>query len=420
MKQQPFPDSSIPMTALLSDALNAYNAQESFLPPECPPECPPAALGHHLANEGRIRALRQVLANRLEPIRAAHPSGLSRRDSLSPAERSEIKTVFTDFLLALDEETLLFDEPFLRFFLDQGYLDAAEVFLERTAREDPELAHAEVFQALRNVWIMNSLQLLWGLPLEVTPSVYAYSMLYPYTDNFLDDPATGLPEKVLFNEHLSKALTGQALSPVNPVEEQVFRKIRLIESQYDRGAFPRVYESIRLIQGAQAESLAQDDATILPREELLSLSFYKGGASVLADAFLVKGSLSLPEMEFAVAYGAFLQLLDDFQDARRDAKDRHQTLFSLGADATSRSREIRQLIRYIIEVNAPRPGDPEALRRMKQVISSCTLLLIRSAAGKDPSLITSALYQELEGPSKVRLSFYQELENSLSSLVPTL
>jgi hypothetical protein len=43
---------------------------------------------------------------------------------------------------------------------------------------------------------MNSLQIFWGLPLEMTPSVYAYSMLYPYTDNFLDNPEVNSEEKI--------------------------------------------------------------------------------------------------------------------------------------------------------------------------------------------------------------------------------
>jgi hypothetical protein len=46
-------------------------------------------------------------------------------------------------------------------------------------------------------------------------------------------------------------------------------------------------------------------------DKILPISFFKGGTSVLADAFLVKGNLNIKEMHFAFAYGSFLQLLDD-------------------------------------------------------------------------------------------------------------
>jgi hypothetical protein len=51
-----------------------------------------------------------------------------------------------------------------------------------------ELTPENIYQGLRNVWIMNGLQLMMNLPVEITPSVFAYSMIYPYSDNLLDDP----------------------------------------------------------------------------------------------------------------------------------------------------------------------------------------------------------------------------------------
>ena len=40
----------------------------------------------------------------------------------------------------------------------------------------------DLYQALRNVWIMMSFQVLFDRTVELTNSVFAYSMLYPFTD----------------------------------------------------------------------------------------------------------------------------------------------------------------------------------------------------------------------------------------------
>jgi hypothetical protein len=61
--------------------------------------------------------------------------------------------------------------------------------LARWARSfDAELSMADTIQASRNAWICCGLQALLGRPMELTPSILAYSLLYPYSDNYLDQP----------------------------------------------------------------------------------------------------------------------------------------------------------------------------------------------------------------------------------------
>lgn len=50
-----------------------------------------------------------------------------------------------------------------------------------------------------------------------------------------------------------------------------------------------------------------------PLSELETLTVYlaKGGASVLADGYLVAGKLTKDQEYFLFGYGAYLQLLDD-------------------------------------------------------------------------------------------------------------
>src|ERR1019366_6441257 len=58
--------------------------------------------------------------------------------------------------------------------------------LARWARQfDPTLSMPDIVQACRNAWTACGLQPLLGEPIALTPSILGYSLLYPYTDNFL-------------------------------------------------------------------------------------------------------------------------------------------------------------------------------------------------------------------------------------------
>ena len=65
--------------------------------------------------------------------------------------------------------------------------------LARWARAfDPTLSMADTIQACRNAWTCGGMQALLGQPMELTPATVAYSLLYPYSDNYLDQQGLGL------------------------------------------------------------------------------------------------------------------------------------------------------------------------------------------------------------------------------------
>lgn len=372
------------------------------------------SLFEKLRNERAIRKRSEQLLGQLEPFQGSNPA------ELSDAEQTALKRILSEYILDLDGRKLFFDKPFLGFFLEQGYMDSAEDFLEQVRREDSGSEAEEVFQAMRNVWIMNSLQLFWGLPLGVTPSVYAYSMLYPYTDNYLDSAEVEPSAKAGFNTRLAKVIRGEAVSADSPHEARVFALLGQIEEQYPRGGFGQIYDSIALIQEAQAASLKQDSAERLTQADILPISILKGGASVLADAFLVKGELTVDEMQFAFGYGAFLQLLDDLQDAASDRNEGHQTLFSTDEPDRCLDAQLERLIAFIFEVNTPDAVDNTTKRLMKDVIKTCTLMMVMEVIGRDSSLTSPRFYRKLERYAKVRLPFFRTYELQMETMFKSL
>jgi len=102
------------------------------------------------------------------------------------------------------KSTFNFEDNHLDIILSDSYTEATRKFVENGRRFDPKVSMEDIFQACRNVWIINGIQSMMGSPVKLTPSVFAYSMLYPYTDNYLDDPNITSENKTIFNRRFQQ------------------------------------------------------------------------------------------------------------------------------------------------------------------------------------------------------------------------
>ena len=233
----------------------------------------------------------------------------------------------------LAEEALGFTADQLDVLPSSAFSDVSEEFVRMAREFDPSLSGEDIYQAGRNAWTANGLQWLLGLPVQITPSILAYSLLYPYTDNYLDDPDIPLATKRAFNERFQRRLEGETLRPVNAHEKIIFDLVGMIETQYSRSRYPVVFESLLAIHHAQSQSLNLLRRSAASGEvDVLSLSFHKGGTSVLADGYLVNGSLDQAQREYTYGHGIFAQLLDDMEDVAPDSQAGRLTLYSQIAD----------------------------------------------------------------------------------------
>ena len=57
-------------------------------------------------------------------------------------------------------------------------------------------------------------------------------MLYPYSDNHLDDPSLREADKLLFSERFRQRLGGRRLPASHRHEASVWAMVQLIEEQY--------------------------------------------------------------------------------------------------------------------------------------------------------------------------------------------
>lgn len=229
---------------------------------------------------------------------------------------------------------VIFDmtDPQVNTIENEGIAAVGSQFFQSARRFDPGVSTADIFQASRNVWTMNYLQVLLDLPVRLTPSVFAYSMLYPVTDNYLDDPGISNEEKRMFNRRFTAWLMGENEPPVNGKEQKVRQLVKMIESEYPRKTSAGVYESLLAIQSAQQKSLHQRyDPSKAAQIKNLRIAIEKGGTSVLADGILTAGSLPEWQSEIIFNYGAFAQFMDDQEDVAGDLKQKAVSVFTEAA-----------------------------------------------------------------------------------------
>jgi hypothetical protein len=227
------------------------------------------------------------------------------------------------------KKNLSFTSKELVFIFSEEMIHATKIFIQNAWQFDPDLSNEELFQALRNVWIMLGLQSFFGVKIQITASLLAYSLLYPYTDNLLDDASVDSQKKLKFCLRLALRLAGKKVESESILESQIYRLVSKIESEFNREKYPEVYQSLLAIHNAQTKSLQLlGKNSFLPEEEIFQICIKKGANSVIADGYLVLGDLDEKQFHFLYEYGAYLQILDDLQDARQDYLDGVMTCFS--------------------------------------------------------------------------------------------
>jgi hypothetical protein len=328
-------------------------------------------------------------------------------------ETQERLTVAAD---AMAQTALGLGESQLKVLRAQRLPQIALQFAQMARRFDPTMRGSDIFQAGRNALTMNSLQLLLGLPAEVTPAILGYSLLYPYSDNTLDDPAIPIALKSSFSLRFAQRLCGEAIATENPQEQTIGALVNLIEGQFARARCPHVYESLMAIHRAQHRSLALLHPQALPYEvNVVGISFEKGGASVLADGYLVAGTLNPLQEEFMFGWGVFLQLLDDLQDVREDSRSGLLTVFSQSAgrwplDALAdRTLHLGNKVLALLHDMAVAATVP-----LQELMARSVNLLFIDAVGCAGRLFSGRYRRDIETHSPFSYAFLQRVRRKLA------
>ncbi|HTW82231.1 MAG TPA: hypothetical protein VME23_21980 [Terracidiphilus sp.] len=316
------------------------------------------------------------------------------------------------------------------------FLPAGAEFTRRSRRFDPGLTMASIIQACRNAWTVCGLQPLLGEPARITPSITGYSLLYPYTDNFLDAEGESPAAKREFCLRFRQRLRGVSLAAANPHEASVWTLVEMVESQYPRALYPQVFDSMLAIHQAQEESIAQLTANRsnprLPRflrtgffrprlhgapsaDRILAISCAKGGTSVLADACLVRGCVSAQESRLAFDWGALLQLGDDLQDVREDLRRGAATLFTVAAaNGVPLDALVCQLLNYAERIGTEMDQFAHGSYALKNLLRTSWRSLIVAAIANAREFFTPAFVRQIETTAQFRFGFLAKRHQRVS------
>jgi len=302
----------------------------------------------------------------------------------------------------------------MKLLLDKGFCEVTSDFMTKAREYDKDFKMDDIFQSLRNVWIANCIQLLMGRKVELTPSIFAYSMLYPYSDNYLDASSVSDTNKERFNDRFRSRLAGEQVNAGSSLESGIFGLVGMVEEEFDRKTTPMVYESLLGIQAGQEKSLWQSAGISGGSADVVDISIEKGGCSVLADGCLIKGQLTPEEASFVFGFGVMLQFIDDLQDASEDRNRGHMTIFSGKQDGSSVERYTNRLINFTVNVLGEDNcfTSPVAMET-KQLIKSSILFLLYGAVACNSGMYSKDYLRMLEEHSPLSFGYLRRFYKKL-------
>jgi hypothetical protein len=334
----------------------------------------------------------------------------------SPSDQEIWRTGIRERIKRFGRDCFRFPDHYLNVLLSDAYLRVTSTFAREAKAFNEELELDALSQAMRNIWVMNCLQMFLGKEISLSASIFAYSMLYPYTDNVLDDAEISGDSKREICRRLGLRLAGSTIEPASRHERDIYRLVAMIEDQYERVEFPEVFWVLLAIHRGQVRSLTQQGSDAPPEENrLLNISVEKGGASVLADGYLVAGKLSHAAAEFFFGFGVVLQLFDDLQDVTQDLEARRWTIFSRNAHVFPLDCIANRLHSFLLKVLRSAPRFPISFQRvLKDLIQrNCSFLLLQ-AVSQNQDLFSRNYLRILEPYSPVRFGYLKSLRTALA------
>ncbi|CAF1064917.1 unnamed protein product [Rotaria sordida] len=334
-------------------------------------------------------------------------------------------------------------------------------FCNRGRQYDPTVSYEELFKAGRSVWLMSTFHIECNLPLVFTDSILGYNMLYPYTDDLVDcndisreakaDFAKVFHERLLIGEptydpqvhfdgkksNIAELKLPSSLQPHANRIVKIFDMVKFIENDWERGGeYESVYMGLATIHEGQMKSTLQharpEDGYAPTMAQIEQISAEKGGASVLAGGFLLKGRLTRAQMAYLEYLGFGLQLLDDLQDLKEDMKNNHRTVFTQTlAEGRTLDAPTARLIQYCYcaptfekfsddkRTVSDEETDVTLAQYVRVLMMMLYVFLILEAASRLRKYYSKRFYRELSSlcPLRFRHLRFAHIEKKLWSVI---
>lgn len=268
--------------------------------------------------------------------------------------------------------------------MDQPTIDAfaEEIFefLRHVRKFAPELTFTDIGQAIRNYIVYAMFKKIHNDNSGFSRSGFGYSMLYPFTDNYIDNNKCTSEEKQAYNRMIHEKINGHSVKPTTHHQSKTCDLLQAIDEEYPREYATGAQQLLLMMLEAQEFSIRQQYRELpLSKEERLDISIYKGGISVLIDRFFVKKEITETDLYFYLEFGFFLQMADDLQDIKEDSSVGHSTLFTLDLRPEKPEKVVNQLLHFLNNIMENYKADNNQFKNF--ILSASNLLILSSVVG---------------------------------------
>lgn len=280
-------------------------------------------------------------------------------------------------------------------------------FLRHVRSFAPELNFENIGQALRNYIVYTMFKEIHQVNNGFHMPAFGYSMLYPFTDNYIDSGKCTKQDKAFYNQIIRDKIKGNPVHPISIHQTKTCDLLQAIASNYSKEANSCASELLLMMLEAQELSISQQDKDLpLSYQERLNITAYKGGISVLIDRFFVDKEITEEDLLFYLGFGFFLQLADDLQDINEDSNNRHSTLFTFDLHKAPEEGTVNQLLNLVHSLITEYSSGND--RFMKFILSTCYQLIFISAIQSKEFFFKEYL-SKLEDYLPVTLAFLDNL-----------
>jgi len=280
----------------------------------------------------------------------------------------------------LSEETIIG----VHYAMDQqalgAFQDELKDFLIHARKFAPELSIEEIGQAIRNYVVYAMFNEMNQIRPGFSMAGFGYSMLYPFTDNYIDNPQCSDLDKIKYNQIIRDKIEGKAVHTESMHQQKTCDLLSAIESEYPRDSDSTIFTMLSMMLEAQEDSLRQQTkGASLTLSERLDISLYKGGISVLIDRFFVKREITEDDLVFYLGFGFFLQLADDLQDIREDSRAGHQTVLTVDVSCGYKEKTANKMLHFVHQILHDFQAENDIFKNF--VLNNCYQLIYSSAVG---------------------------------------
>ncbi len=261
-----------------------------------------------------------------------------------------------------------------------AFLEEIIDFLHHVREFAPELSFEDIGQAIRNYIVYVMFKEINHISTGYSSAGFGYSMLYPFTDNYIDNSSCSNMDKIEYNQLIRDKIKGNNIHPKSTHQKKTCDLLQAIASDYPRDQDDSIYHLLLMMLDAQEVSIRQQNKEDpLSYEERLDISIYKGGISVLIDRCLVNKELTKEDLIYYLGVGYFLQLADDLQDILEDSQKGYQTIFTV--DLCSRQEEalVNKMLHFIYTIMEEYRADNDSFKNF--ILANCYQLIHTSVIG---------------------------------------